>query len=555
MRLMCICLLFCILVLPLFCSAFNGVTDHKTGNLLSSEWLEAGFVDLDDSEWVTVTTKSTKLGSTLSPSRSQPTDPPTYWPNSQPTLSPSSSPSNRPSGSPSSIPTTQPTSTPSSFMEREFQLTERFIDCFQNCDSFRFDWTLNDFCTLYHSQACKRHKVENYTCQPECLLSCPDVFCDSFSSLVFGCDHKYSHILYSNKSATEQQCLETVAGGEVTLTQFIFDVELELKGVDPSIMATDASIQNAVAVAMSLTLAGIPQSRMLYVSSFAATGSPSGVPSGQPSLPSGSPTGDPSSEPTTWPTCPSGDPSVYPSGEPTATDIPTFNPSAFPSAEPSCQPTRAPLAHPSCVPTGKPSTQPTTVPSAEPSCPTNTPTTVGLEGRVIPAVWESGKRSVSGTTEYLDIVVNSKDQWVTIWNYDGSQVTTKIACPSGTAVDTGPTWMFGGENDFYPEAHGNKVYGCLNMTYPDIDMIRIEIKGYLGTNTISVMSNTSFTCQHAPTDEQCTSRGRNICSSQREYAYSCGNCIYGHSTIGTDFSCPLTPYPTSEYFKPFQFKN
>ena len=45
------------LLLP-FHGAFNGVADFKSGELLTREWMEIGFVDLDDAEWVTVTTKS-----------------------------------------------------------------------------------------------------------------------------------------------------------------------------------------------------------------------------------------------------------------------------------------------------------------------------------------------------------------------------------------------------------------------------------------------------------------------------------------------------------------
>lgn len=44
--------------LSLLGGAFSGVADFKSGELLTREWMEIGFVDLDDAEWVTVTTKS-----------------------------------------------------------------------------------------------------------------------------------------------------------------------------------------------------------------------------------------------------------------------------------------------------------------------------------------------------------------------------------------------------------------------------------------------------------------------------------------------------------------
>jgi hypothetical protein len=44
--------------LVLQCAAFDGVADLMSGELLTREWIEAGFVDLDDAEWVTVTTNS-----------------------------------------------------------------------------------------------------------------------------------------------------------------------------------------------------------------------------------------------------------------------------------------------------------------------------------------------------------------------------------------------------------------------------------------------------------------------------------------------------------------
>ena len=44
-----------------FLAAFNGVADYKSGELLERDWLEVGFVDLDDAKWVTVRTKSLEL--------------------------------------------------------------------------------------------------------------------------------------------------------------------------------------------------------------------------------------------------------------------------------------------------------------------------------------------------------------------------------------------------------------------------------------------------------------------------------------------------------------
>lgn len=50
--------LFASQLVPSLHGAFNGVADYKSGDLLTREWIEIGFVDLDDAEWVTVTTKS-----------------------------------------------------------------------------------------------------------------------------------------------------------------------------------------------------------------------------------------------------------------------------------------------------------------------------------------------------------------------------------------------------------------------------------------------------------------------------------------------------------------
>ena len=50
------------------CASFSGVADHQSGDLLSHEWIEVGFVDLDDTEWVSVTTKSRMLGQNNTPS-------------------------------------------------------------------------------------------------------------------------------------------------------------------------------------------------------------------------------------------------------------------------------------------------------------------------------------------------------------------------------------------------------------------------------------------------------------------------------------------------------
>jgi hypothetical protein len=221
---------------------------------------------------------------------SQPSRQPTSRPSASPSTSPSGEPSCRPTGqptsspsSPSSQPSGQPSSQPTSVLDSEFDFDERFVECYQKCESFNTEWSLSSFCDIYRNQSCDQNSVEGYSCRPDCLKSCPDVFCDSFSTLVYACDHVYSEILYENKSTTEDICLESVTDGSTTLTQFSFEIELELKGVDPAAMEVDVSAQNAVKRAMSLTMSGIPQSRLSFIRSIAATGQPSGAPTLKPS--------------------------------------------------------------------------------------------------------------------------------------------------------------------------------------------------------------------------------------------------------------------------------
>ena len=150
-------------------------------------------------------------------------------------------------------------------------MTNRFYNCYQNCSSFETDWTITEYCNMYNSMSCGKHHVENFTCRPECLWSCPDVFCDTFSSLVYACDTSYDLNVYFNKTVTEMQCLSAVSSTAPTLTRFQWRIELELKNVDPTVMTIDEAAQGAVTMSISLSLSGIPENRVTFVNASRVT--------------------------------------------------------------------------------------------------------------------------------------------------------------------------------------------------------------------------------------------------------------------------------------------
>ena len=237
-------------------------------------------------------------------------------------------------------------------------MTVSFYNCLQNCSGFEADWSFDNLCNIYNSMACSKHQVENFSCRPECLWSCPDVFCDSFSSLVYACDSSYDLNGYFNKTVTEMQCLSAVSSTAPTLTRFQWRIELELKNVDPAVMAIDEAAQEAVTMSISLSLSGIPVNRVSFINTFPVTAFPSGEPTATPSAPSSQPSTKPSSYPSGSPSSPSGQPSVQPTALPSETDNPTQSPSTIPSRIPTHKPTGVPSTSPTYLPSSSPSYHP-----------------------------------------------------------------------------------------------------------------------------------------------------------------------------------------------------
>jgi hypothetical protein len=126
------------------------------------------------------------------------------------------------------------------------------------------EWTEEEYCAFYQSTTCTQMTVSSYSCVPTCLSDCSDVFCDSMSALVFGCDAT-SHATYKNKSALESSCLTSFSTNSPTQTDMTFTSSNEFDNVSPSEMNTTEGKEAAIA-AMSLAMSGVTTDQIKIVS-------------------------------------------------------------------------------------------------------------------------------------------------------------------------------------------------------------------------------------------------------------------------------------------------
>jgi hypothetical protein len=154
--------------------------------------------------------------------------------------------------------------------------TERITSCYADCTYPGMtmppaEWGEEEFCIFYdQSTTCNKSSVSSFSCVPSCLLDCSDVFCDTLSAMVFGCDAS-SHGSYKEKTAVESACLDSFATKTPTKTQMMFTALSELDGVSPSELNNTES-KNALIAAMALAMSGVAADDITIVSMTASGG-------------------------------------------------------------------------------------------------------------------------------------------------------------------------------------------------------------------------------------------------------------------------------------------
>lgn len=119
-------------------------------------------------------------------------------------------------------------------------------------------WGAEEYCAFYASTSCTQSGVEEYSCSPECLTDCPDVFCDTFSSLVYCGDT----VDQAGKTSIENMCMSSVSSQSNTKTVMNMTSILGFENVDKDTFDTDALAQEAAISTMSNMVSGIPANRI-----------------------------------------------------------------------------------------------------------------------------------------------------------------------------------------------------------------------------------------------------------------------------------------------------
>jgi hypothetical protein len=122
-------------------------------------------------------------------------------------------------------------------------------------------WNTAEYCEFYNSTGCNQAGIEGYICAPECLSTCPDVFCDTFSSLIY-CG--VGDIDQADKATMEGVCLASVSTSVPTTTVMTLSSAIAFKNVDKDSFLADAEAQEVAILTMSNFISGIPLSTVNY---------------------------------------------------------------------------------------------------------------------------------------------------------------------------------------------------------------------------------------------------------------------------------------------------
>merc|ERR1712000_505356 len=199
---------------------------------------------------------------TITPTMPGETNAPTLHPTVSPTLNPTSNPTSVPT---SSAPTYIPTSNPTNIYDT-LEASNRTTTCYSDCSYPGMtvdpaDWGDEEYCQFYASTTCSEEAVAAYSCVPDCLLDCSDVFCDSMSTLVYACDPD-SSATFANKTVLETECLDSYAADAETESLLDFDTVNTFDDVSADEMRNDTASQQAAISAMSLSMSGVPASQI-----------------------------------------------------------------------------------------------------------------------------------------------------------------------------------------------------------------------------------------------------------------------------------------------------
>lgn len=193
-----------------------------------------------------------------------PSGEPSAVPSAEPSGLPSSaptSPSSEPSGVPSGEPTSQPSGAPSAFLQSAFPITNRTEECYLTCTypGMTVDvpqWTTQEYCAFYASTGCTNSTVRDYSCSPQCLSTCSDVFCDTFASFTY-CGQPYDE---AGKTSIENSCQSSVAASSPTSTNMNMSSTIGLENVDSTSVNSDSSAQNSLILTLSDVVSGLSAS-------------------------------------------------------------------------------------------------------------------------------------------------------------------------------------------------------------------------------------------------------------------------------------------------------
>merc|ERR1712000_450420 len=185
---------------------------------------------------------------TITPTMPGETNAPTLHPTVSPTLNPTSNPTSVPT---SSAPTYIPTSNPTNIYDT-LEASNRTTTCYSDCSYPGMTVDPADW---------GDEEVAAYSCVPDCLLDCSDVFCDSMSTLVYACDPD-SSATFANKTVLETECLDSYAADAETETLLDFDTVNTFDDVSADEMRNDTASQQAAISAMSLSMSGVPASQI-----------------------------------------------------------------------------------------------------------------------------------------------------------------------------------------------------------------------------------------------------------------------------------------------------
>lgn len=161
--------------------------------------------------------------------------------------------SSQPSGEPCSEPTSAPTST----------LQHHTETCYSTCSypgmTVHPDhWKAEEYCAFYASVGCTQSGIEGYTCSPDCLSTCPDVFCDTFSTLLF-CGVEVNQV---DKAQIEGKCMASVGATMPTTTIMNMSIGIGFQNINQDAFLADAQALATAVLTLSNFISGVPLSRM-----------------------------------------------------------------------------------------------------------------------------------------------------------------------------------------------------------------------------------------------------------------------------------------------------